>query len=92
MLKKLSQNLSKRFKNAVDEIHKNQSIAVLLTIKKAKEYWKQIEPPSDWSREDWRFREQLLLEIGDFYSKQSSDVKCHIPFFFQALHEFVEIG
>jgi hypothetical protein len=78
-----------RFQNAVDEIHRNQSIAVLLTIKKAKDYWKQIQPPSDWSREDWRFREQLSLEIGDFYSKQSSNVKCHIPFFFQTLHEFV---
>ena len=74
-----------RFQNAVDETHKNQSIAVLLTIKKAKDYWHQIKPFGDFSREDWVFREQLSLEIGRFYSEQSSDVKCHIPFFFKTL-------
>ena len=56
-----------RFQNAVDETHKNQSIAVLLTIKKAKDYWHQIKPSGDFSREDWVFREQLSLEIGRFY-------------------------
>ena len=78
-----------RFQNAVDETHKNQSIAVLLTIKKAKDYWHQIKPFGEFSREDWVFREQLSLEIGRFYSQQSSDVKCHIPFFFKTLYEFV---
>jgi len=78
-----------RFHNAVDETHRNQSIAVLLTIKKAKDYWHQIKPSGDFSREDWVFREQLSLEIGRFYSQQSSDVKSHIPFFFKTLYEFV---
>ncbi|HEY9295905.1 MAG TPA: hypothetical protein VIQ31_05950 [Phormidium sp.] len=78
-----------RFQNAVDETHKNQSIAVLLTIKKAKDYWHQIKPSGDFSREDWVFREQLSLEMGRFYSEQSSDVKSHIPFFFKTLYEFV---
>ncbi|MEG5062547.1 hypothetical protein QUB33_02870 [Microcoleus sp. B3-A4] len=78
-----------RFQNAVDETHRNQSIAVLLTIKKAKDYWHQIKPSGDFSREDWVFREQLSLEIGRFYSEQSSDVKSHIPFFFKTLYEFV---
>lgn len=78
-----------RFQNAVDETHKNQSVAVLLTIKKAKDYWHQIKPFGDFSREDWVFREQLSLEIGRFYSEQSSDVKSHIPFFFKTLYEFV---
>jgi len=78
-----------RFQNAVDETHKNQSIAVLLTIKKAKDYWHLIKPSGDFSREDWVFREQLSLEIGSFYSDQNSDVKCHIPFFFKTLYEFV---
>jgi hypothetical protein len=78
-----------RFQNAVDETHRNQSIAVLLTIKKAKDYWHQIKPFGDFSREDWVFREQLSLEIGRFYSEQSSDVKSHIPFFFKTLYEFV---
>ncbi len=78
-----------RFQNAVDETHRNQSIAVLLTIKKAKDYWHQIKPSGDFSREDWVFREQLSLEIGSFYSEQSSHVKSHIPFFFKTLYEFV---
>jgi hypothetical protein len=78
-----------RFQNAVDEIHRNQSIAVLLTIKKAKDYWHQIKPSGDWSRDERVFREQLSLEIGRFYSQQSSNVKCHIPFFFKRLHECV---
>jgi len=78
-----------RFQNAVDETHRNQSIAVLLTIKKAKDYWHQIKPSGDFSREDLVFREQLSLEIGRFYSEQSSDVKSHIPFFFKTLYEFV---
>jgi hypothetical protein len=78
-----------RFQNAVDEKHKNQSIAVLLTIKKAKDYWHQIKPFGEFSREDGVFREQLSLEIGRFYSEQSSDVKSHISFFFKTLYEFV---
>jgi hypothetical protein len=61
----------------------------LLTIKKAKDSWNQIKPPVDWSGNEREFREQLSLKIGEFYSKQSSDVKCHIPFFFNTLHEFV---
>jgi hypothetical protein len=79
-----------RFQNAVDETHRNQSIAVLLTIKKAKDYWHQIKPSGDFSREDWVFREQLSLEIGRFYSEQSSDVKSHIPVFFKTLYKFVQ--
>jgi hypothetical protein len=88
-INKFQDSWKKRFKNAVDEDHKNQSIAVLLTVTKAKDYWKKIQPPVEWSRGDRVFREQLSLEIGRFYSEQSSDVKCHIPFFFKTLHEFV---
>ncbi|MEG4491452.1 hypothetical protein [Microcoleus sp. D3_18_C4] len=88
-VKNFQASWKERFQNAVDETHKNQSIAVLLTIKKAKDYWHQIKPSGDFSREDWVFREQLSLEIGRFYSEQSSDVKSHIPFFFKTLYEFV---
>jgi hypothetical protein len=87
-INKFQDSWKKRFKEAVDEDHKNQSIAVLLTITKAKDYWKKIQPPVDWSRGDRVFREQLSLEIGRFYSEQNSDLKCHIPFFFKTLHEF----
>jgi len=88
-VKNFQASWKERFQKAVDETHRNQSIAVLLTIKKAKDYWHQIKPSGDFSREDWVFREQLSLEIGRFYSQQSSDVKSHIPFFFKTLYEFV---
>ncbi|MEG4323416.1 MULTISPECIES: hypothetical protein [unclassified Microcoleus] len=77
------------FKNTSDETRQHQLIRALLTIKKAKDSWHQIKPPVDWSGNDSVFREQLSLEIGRFYSQQSSDVKCHLPFFFNTLHEFV---
>jgi hypothetical protein len=78
-----------QFQNTTDATQKHELILALLTIKKAKDYWKQIKPSGDWSRDERVFREQLSLEIGRFYSQQSSDVKCHIPFFFKVLHELV---
>ena len=78
-----------QFQNTTDATQKHELILALLTIKKAKEYWQQIKPPGDWSGNEGKFREQLSLEIGRFYSQQSSDVKCHIPFFFKVLHECV---
>ena len=78
-----------QFQNTTDAAQKHELILALLTIKKAKNYWKQIKPPGDWSGDEKNFREQLLSEIGRFYSQQGSDVKCHIPFFFKVLHECV---
>ena len=77
------------FQDTSDETCKHQLIMALLTIKKAKDYWGEIKPPVDWSGNDRQFRDQLSLKIGEFYSKQSSDVKSHIPFFFKKLHDFV---
>ena len=77
------------FQNTTDSTQKHELIVALLTIKKAKNYWKQIKPPGDWSGDEKNFREQLLSEICGFYSRQSSDVNCHIPFFFKVLHECV---
>ncbi len=78
-----------QFQSTTDAAQKYELILALLTIKKAKEYWQQIKPAGDFSRDERVFREQLSLEIGRFYAQQSSDVKCHIPFFFKTLHEFV---
>ncbi len=86
---KLQDSWKHQFQNTTDAAQKHELILALLTIKKAKNYWKQIKPPGDWSGDEKNFREQLLSEICGFYSRQSSDVKCHIPFFFKALHEFV---
>ena len=88
-LDKFQDSWKHQFQNTTDAAQKHELIVALLTIKKAKEYWQQIKPPGDWSGNEGKFREQLSLEIGRFYSQQSSDVKCHIPSFLKALHEFV---
>ncbi len=72
-----------------DDVEKKELILALLTIRKAKDYWHQIEPPSDYSSPAERFREQLLLEIGQFYSYKGDDSRYHIPFFLAALHKFI---
>lgn len=88
-LDKFQDSWKTEFKNTSDETRKQQLIMALLTIKKAKDSWGKIKPPVDWSGNERQFREQLSLKIGEFYSQQSNDVKCHIPFFFNTLHEFV---
>ncbi|WP_293149452.1 MULTISPECIES: hypothetical protein [unclassified Microcoleus] len=95
-LDKLQDSWKTEFQNTSDETRKHQLIRALLTIKKVKnekqpehDYWEKIKPAGDFSRGERVFREQLSLKIGEFYSHQSSDVNCHIPFFFKTLHEFV---
>ena len=89
---KLQDSWKDQFQKAVHDTRKDELVFALLTIKKAKDYWNQIQPPSDWpcSPENFRkFREQLSLEIGRFYSGHSDDPKYHIPFFLKTLYEFV---
>jgi len=95
-LYKFQDSWKHQFQNTSDETRKHQLIRALLTIKKVKnkkhpehDYWEKIRSPADWSGDEAVFREQLSLEIGRFYSQQSSDVKSHIPFFFKTLYEFV---
>jgi hypothetical protein len=88
-LEKLRDSWKTEFQNTQDEMRKEELILALLTIKKAKEYWNQIQPSIDWTRAAQVFRDQLCLEIGRFYSYQSSDAKYHILFFLETLHEFV---
>lgn len=88
-LGKFQNSWKHQFQNTTDATQKHELIVALLTIKKAKDYWHQIKPSGDWRHDERVFREQLSLEIGRFYSHQSSDVKCHIPFFFKALYECV---
>ena len=88
-LGKFQDSWKHQFQNTTDATQKHELIVALLTIKKAKDYWHQIKPSGDWSRDERVFREQLSLEIGRFYSQQNSDIKCHIPFFFKVLHECV---
>jgi len=88
-LKKFQDSWKHQFKSTKDVTRKHELIIALLTIKKAKEYWKQIMPPADWSGNEKEFRDQLSSQIARFYSEQSSDVKSHIPFFIKTLYEFV---
>ena len=88
-LDKFQDSWKHQFKSTKEVTRKHELIIALLTIKKAKEYWKQIQPPAGWSGNEKEFREQLSLKIGEFYSQQNSDVKCHIPFFIKTLYEFV---
>ncbi len=86
---KLRDSWKTEFDNTQDDIGKNELILALLTIKKAKDYWNQIHPPSDYSSTPEKFREQLLLKIGEFYSHNSSDPRYHISFFLATLYKFV---
>ena len=88
-ISKLQDSWKDQFQKAVHDTRKDELVFALLTIKKAKSYWNQIQPPSDWTRSPEVFREQPSLEIGKFYSKQSDNPKYHIPFLLKTLYEFV---
>jgi len=81
-----------QFQAAQDETRKRELILNLLTIRKAKVYWHQVQPSSEWSRDISVYRDQLSLAIArDFYSKQTDDeaaAKYHIPYFFKMLRKF----
>jgi hypothetical protein len=88
-LENLQDSWKYQFQNAVDDFRKNELVLALLTIKKAKDYWNRIQPPTDWTRTSEVFREQLSLEIARFYSEQSNDARYHIPFFLETLYQYV---
>ncbi len=85
---KLCDSWKAQFNNTKNEARKNQLIVALLMLKKAKFFWHQIKPSSDWTRSEQIFREQLSLEIGRFYSESNCD-DSHLPFFFKTLYEFI---
>jgi hypothetical protein len=86
---KLQDSWKDQFEKAGDENRKDELVFALLTIKKAKNYWNQVQPPSDWTRPPEVFRDQLSLEVGRFYSEQSDNPKYHIPFLLKTLYDFV---
>jgi hypothetical protein len=61
-------------------------IHALLTIKRPKTYYRNIQPPSDWTSTIQNFHEQLELAIGRFYSQQSDRVINHLTDLFRVLH------
>lgn len=56
----------------------SELVLALLTIKKAKQYWLEVEPPEDYTSPPERYREQLALQIGRFYAHNSDNPSCHI--------------
>ena len=72
-------------KTCKNELQKNELIYSLLTLKKAKNYWKQIQPSEDTNISPERFREQLSLAIAKFYSENSKNPKYHISFILEIL-------
>jgi hypothetical protein len=72
--------------------NKTELIYALLTITKAKDYWTQIAPKTgEWTAPIERFREQLTLAVGQFYSEAGEDEKTeyHISVFLKTLYQFI---
>ena len=69
--------------NLAQAEEKTALIYALLSIHQIKDYWKLIKSNSEIS--EARFKEQLTLEIGNFYAKQPRESPHHIPSFFNAL-------
>ncbi|MEM8672876.1 MAG: hypothetical protein AAGF83_03230 [Cyanobacteria bacterium P01_G01_bin.67] len=87
-LEQLKDCWNKEYIKSLDNQSIRELVLALLTIIKAKKYWHQIEPPNYWTRESARFREQLSLEIGEFYSKLDwHNPKYHLPYFYQTLYQ-----
>jgi hypothetical protein len=88
---KLKDSWINEFQKAKDENRKHELIFSLLATRKAKEYWNQVQPSNEWSRDVSVYRDQLSLEIArDFYAKQTDNeaaAKYHIPYFFKMLRK-----
>jgi hypothetical protein len=70
---------------------KDELVLALLTIKKAKSFWKNIQPSEDVSILPRRFREDLSLAIArQFYAKQRNNPKYHIPYFLETVQKISE--
>lgn len=79
-----------QYNKCQNNFEKKQLILALLTIIKAKKYWRKIQPPSDWNRPEQIFRDMLSLQIGKFYSEQECNTENHILFFFNILNSLLE--
>ncbi len=79
-----------KFKSCRNKEEKLEPIHTLLTLRKAKDYWKNcVVPPDEYSPSFQTYRDNLALEIGKFYSKNSDNPRYHIPFLLNALRQFI---
>jgi hypothetical protein len=76
-VEKLQVSWQKQYQVSNDN-SQSELVLALLTIKKAKQYWLQVEPPGDYTSPPERYREQLALQIGRFYAHNSDNPSCHI--------------
>lgn len=89
---KLRDSWEAQFKSFQDSERKQELVFGLLTIRKAKDYWNQIEPSEKFS-DGSKFRDQLSLAIAkEFYAKHTEDsvaIKYHIPYFLKMLRQSI---
>lgn len=88
-IEQLQSSWKNQFSQCSDNTINKELVLILLTMIKAKKYWEKIDPPSDWTGENFMFREQLSLEIGKFQAKLDwHNPEHHIPCFFNTLYKF----
>lgn len=86
---KLTITWNQLFKNTCEQKRKLELILALLTIRKVKPYWEKIKPGQHWTKSPKLFREQLALEIGEYYSQQDwNNPANHLGYFFKTLYQF----
>lgn len=84
---KLKDSWQQQFQNSqLSSSEKEKLVFALLRIKQVKDYWRKIQAPSDWSGSIETFRDQLSLQIADFYSRNYEDAKYHISFLLHNLY------
>ena len=82
---KLQESCKNQFDRAEGRQRRNLIMA-LLSVRKAKPYWKKIKLSGDSNPSHHKvFRDEISLKIGDFYSRQKRDAKYHLSVFFKTL-------
>ncbi|MEZ5673177.1 MAG: hypothetical protein R3E08_12690 [Thiotrichaceae bacterium] len=86
-LVKWQQNWIQMFRS-IDNAKQIELIYILLTIRKAKEYWKKLTPFGEKDTSE-RLQEQLMLKIADFYASAENSCQFHIPCFLKSIYDVV---
>lgn len=84
------QSWLQQFQNTSDTKEKEKLAEALLTLRKAKPYWKNIQPPHALDDvEIERFKDQLVFDIARLYSQEDMSSHHHLPTFFKVLHQTI---
>ncbi|MDY7022619.1 MAG: hypothetical protein SWJ54_14895, partial [Cyanobacteriota bacterium] len=90
-LQQFQDSWKQKYKQALNELDKKKLVFALLTVRKAKSYWENLQPPEDWPRTSQDYRDQLSLKIAEYYSQNIDDHYNHIASFFKSLKEICSI-